>query len=360
MLNLRGAHVGRLVRYALAASAAVLVAPAAASAADTYIVQLKAAPLASYTGGTKGIPGTSPMVTGRKLKVDSANGLDYRSFLADRQKSVLDRLSGAKPDVVSNYRFAFAGFAAQLTEAQANKLKKDPDVARVWKDELLQPAQAPSDPDTRLGGFNGDGASYLRLTDQTAGLWKALGGPTAADGAGSGVIVGEIDTGIQPNHPSFADNGQGYIGDPYQPPAVWDGACQSGDGFPVSACNNKLIGARYYVNGYGKNNLDPKSHLSPRDDDGHGTHTASTAAGNYGVDPSIDGNDLGVDVISGISPRSYVAMYKICWESNTIPAGCSSADSVDAIDDAVADGVDVINYSVGENVDSFSRSSWAS
>ena len=65
----------------------------------------------------------------------------------------------------------------------------------------------------------------------------------------------------------------------------------------------------------------------------------------------IDGNDLGVDVISGISPRSYVAMYKICWEGNGITraSGCSTADSVDAIDDAVADGVDVINYSVGSD-----------
>src|SRR3954469_18779136 len=252
MLILRGARTGRLVRYALAASAALAAAPAAASAADTYIVQLADAPLASYTGGKQGIPGTSPLVTGRKLKVDSATGLAYRPFLAGRQKSVLDRLSGAKPQVVSNYRFAFAGFAAELTKAQADKLKKDPDVAHVWKNELLQPTQAPGDPDTRLGGFNGDGASYLRLTDQTSGLWKALGGPTAANGAGSGVIVGVIDTGIQPGHPSFADRGNGYIGDAYQPPSVWDGACESGAGFAVSDCNNKLIGARYYVNGFGR------------------------------------------------------------------------------------------------------------
>src|SRR3954451_10975840 len=246
MLNLRGARSGHLVRTALAASAALLVAPAAASAADTYIVQLKDAPLASYTGGTEGIRGTSPLVTGNKLKVDSANGLDYRSFLAGRQKAVLGRLRGATPSVVKSYRFALAGFAAEMTTDQAKRIEKDPDVAHVWKNELLQPQQAPDDPDVRLGGFHGDGAAYLRLTDQTSGLWKQLGGPTAANGAGSGVIVGDIDTGIQPNHPSFADNGNGYIGAPYQPPAVWDGACEAGDGFPVSACNNKLIGARYF------------------------------------------------------------------------------------------------------------------
>src|SRR4051794_26738732 len=352
MTNPRGAYSRRLVRCALAASAAMLIAPGAAQAADTYIVQLKDDPLASYTGGTQGIPATSPLVTHNKLKADSAPGLDYRSFLAGRQKAVLDRVPGTTPNVVESYRFAFAGFTAEMSPAQADALKKDPAVTRVWKDALQQPTQAAGPPDQRLGGFHGDGASYLRLTDPTVGLWNQLGGPVSRNGAGSGVIVGVIDTGIQPSHPSFADRpgkSDAYIGQAYQPPAVWDGACQTGDGFPATACNNKLIGARYYVDGFGRNNLDPKSHLSPRDDEGHGTHTASTAAGNYGVDPVIDGNDLGVDVISGISPRSYVAMYKVCWEGNgvTAPAGCANSDSVKAIDDAVADGVDVINYSVG-------------
>src|SRR3954447_13768787 len=232
MLILRGARTGRLVRYALAASAVLAAAPAAASAADTYIVQLADAPLASYTGGKQGIPGTSPLVTGRKLKVDSANGLDYRSYLAGRQKAVLNRPPGSTPDVVESYRFAFAGFSAEMTKTQADALEKDSDVAFVWKDELLQPQQAADDPDLRLGGFHGDGASYLRLTDPVAGLWNKLGGPTSRNGAGSGVIVGVIDTGIQPNHPSFADRGKPFIGQSYQPPAVWDGACQAGDGFP--------------------------------------------------------------------------------------------------------------------------------
>src|SRR5690349_14400723 len=203
----RGAHLGRLVRCAIAGTAIGLALPAAANA-DTYIVQLKDEPLASYTGGKQGIPATSPKVTRNKLKADSAPGLDYRSFLAGRQKTVLGRIGGATPDVVRSYRFAFAGFAAELTDAQAEQVEHDPAVARVWKNELLQPQQAGADFDSRLGGFNGDGAAYLRLTDQTTGLWKQLGGPIAKGGAGSGVIVGDIDTGIQPGHPSFADRGK--------------------------------------------------------------------------------------------------------------------------------------------------------
>ena len=119
----------------------------------------------------------------------------------------------------------------------------------------------------------------------------------------------------------------------------------------MTACNNKLIGARYYVDGFGRANLATGSFISPRDDDGHGTHTASIAAGNYGVKPKIGNNDFGVDIISGVAPRAYVAAYKVCWNGNgtTRATGCDSADVVKAIDQAVADGVDVINMSVGNN-----------
>ena len=102
-------------------TAVMLALPAGARAADTdtYIVQLGDAPLAAYEGGVKGLPGTSPDVTGRKLKVDSAPGLDYRSFLASRQKAVLDRVPGAQ--VVYSYRYAFSGFAAELTQQLAKQ-----------------------------------------------------------------------------------------------------------------------------------------------------------------------------------------------------------------------------------------------
>ena len=127
MTNSGGARSGRLVRFAIALTAIGLALPAAAAAAgtDTYIVQLKDKPLASYTGGKQGIPATSPKVTHNKLKPDSAPGLDYRAYLASRQKAVLNRVAGATPAVVRSYRFAFAGFAAKLTADQAARLGKD-------------------------------------------------------------------------------------------------------------------------------------------------------------------------------------------------------------------------------------------
>src|SRR5205823_6539886 len=132
----------------------------------------------------------------------------------------------------------------------------------------------------------------------------------------------------------------------------WKGTCQAGAGFPATACNHKLIGARYFVDGFGGANLKPGEFLSPRDANGHGSHVAATAAGNYGVAPKIGGYDLGIPAVSGIAPRARIAAYKVCWTGRAatgeaVEGSCMASDAVAAIDAAVADGVDVINYSVG-------------
>ena len=182
--------------------------------------------------GRSGIPATSPRKTHRKLKADSAPGLDYRAYLARRQSAVLGHVRGAAPRVLYAYRYALSGFAAVMSPAQAAQLAKQPDVASV---EPAEDEHVMDDPDTLLGGAFGEPAAYLRLTDPdpATGLWARLGGPVAANGAGAGMIVGDIDTGIEPGHPSFAADGQGYLGDPYGLPAVWNGACQAGPGFAV-------------------------------------------------------------------------------------------------------------------------------
>src|SRR3954470_17844655 len=336
-----------LWRTVALAGAMTALAPAVASA-NTYIVQLKAPPLASYTGGTKGLSATSPLKTGAAhLNTTSAAAQAYSSYLDDRQDAALARVPGKDPKVIYDYRTAFSGFAAELTADQAAALRSAPEVATVFKDEK-QHIQAvdPADPnsvDAALGGPTGDSASYLGLPK---GLWNAEGGPNHA---GENIIVGDIDTGITPQHPSFADHAAGnYVGNDYGAvPTRWKGTCDAGQDPKGFACNKKLIGAHWYVAGFGAKHLAPGSFLSPRDDDGHGTHTSATAAGNFGVDPSILGNDLGVDVISGIAPRALVAEYKICWVGGDVADGCTNADSVAAINQAVKDGVDVINYSIG-------------
>ncbi|HSG65844.1 MAG TPA: S8 family serine peptidase, partial [Gammaproteobacteria bacterium] len=117
-------------------------------------------------------------------------------------------------------------------------------------------------------------------------------------------------------------------------------------GFLSTSCNNKLLGARYYIDGFlTRNELDPGEFISPRDADGHGTHIATTIAGNP-VNASLFGTRVGR--IAGIAPRARVAAYKACWlKPGAVRASCSTADLIRAIDDAVADGADIINYSVG-------------
>jgi subtilisin family serine protease len=129
-------------------------------------------------------------------------------------------------------------------------------------------------------------------------------------------------------------------------PADWHGTCVAGELFKFTSCNDKLIGARYYVKGFDKHNIAKADYLSPRDGSGHGSHTASTAAGNHGTTVTIGADLIGTG--SGMAPGAKVAMYKVCWEAKPgFQPGCFNSDSVAAINDAVRDGVDVLNYSIG-------------
>ncbi|KAK6158129.1 hypothetical protein DH2020_005443 [Rehmannia glutinosa] len=103
--------------------------------------------------------------------------------------------------------------------------------------------------------------------------------------------------------------------------------------------HSKLIGARYYNS---ENDFDHKDIPSPRDTEGHGTHTASTIAGAELPGTSFLG--LAEGVARGGVPNARIAVYKVCWES-----GCGLADILKGFDDAIADGVDVISVSLGSS-----------
>jgi subtilisin family serine protease len=153
-----------------------------------------------------------------------------------------------------------------------------------------------------------------------------------------------IDSGIWPEHPSFADDGSypdlGIVLDDSRPNCEFGNAAHNPDDVPFT-CNQKLLGARQMLDTYRAFIVtEPFEYDSARDDDGHGTHTASTAAGNAGVSASMYGNDLGE--ISGIAPRARVIAYK-----GLGAGGGFTSDLAAAIDQAVFDGVDVINYSIG-------------
>ncbi|CAN6448206.1 unnamed protein product [Victoria cruziana] len=158
---------------------------------------------------------------------------------------------------------------------------------------------------------------------------------------GEDIIIANLDTGVWPESKSFSDEGFGPV------PDRWKGTCQNKTDVNGVKCNRKLIGARYFDKGYVEylHHPDTKGFISPRDHDGHGTHTLSTAGGNFVVNASVFGNGFGT--AKGGSPRARVAAYKVCWTPSADGGGCFDSDILAAFDAAIADGVDVISLSVG-------------
>ena len=258
--------------------------------------------------------------------------IDFKSLAARQIKASLineHRLkiaaAGIKPkNVLYHYTNALNGFAALMTAAQANDLARQPGVASVQLDQMRYKHTENS-------------PTFMKLTVRR--------GPWDQGIKGEDVIVGVIDTGIWPEHPSFADDGTYAplpidLDDSERSPCDFGNIDHNPDDVPFE-CNNKLIGARQFLDAYiAVIGLLDEEFDSARDDDGHGTHTASTSAGNADVDASIFGIPRGK--VSGIAPRARVIAYK----GLGLQGGFGS-DLAAAIDQAVADGVDVINYSIG-------------
>ena len=311
----------------LPASVQAYAPPADTSGAYSYIVVMENDPISSYDGSIKGLPATKP-ANGKKINPNSANVKKYDQFLKSKHQKVVKDAKIPTGETVHDYTFALNGFSAILTPSQVEQVSRQPGVQRVIRDELRQ---VTSNHNTDASG------DFLGLTDPA--------GPYARHITGENVVVGVIDTGIWPEHPSFADDGS-YGAPPITLSASERSACDFGntahnpDDLPFT-CNNKLIGARLMLDTYiALVGLDDSEYQSARDNEGHGTHTASTAAGNAGVQAEILGISRGT--ISGIAPRARVVAYKALGA-----LGGFTSDLTAAIDQSVADGVDVINYSIG-------------
>jgi subtilisin family serine protease len=334
----RNARTPRTAVVAIAAMSALLAsalaagtAPASAvtsvpkprihvDASAKYIVSFADPSLARYKGGVKGLPRTAA-TKGHRLNTTSTAAAKYRTYLVNRQSAALAKVGAGR--VIGRYTSVFSGVAVELTASQAEKLRSQKGVLGVYKNEIRKPDSIPS----------GDTSAFVGLTG--SGAWDKVGG---RDKAGKNIVVGVIDTGIWPESKSFA-----AMEDTKGVPSTWHGTCVTGQDWTTKNCNNKIIGARYYVAGFGgPSALLPEEYLSPRDGDGHGSHTASTAAGDYGVNAVIGGTSMGS--ISGVAPAARIAVYKVCWNGNA--GGCATIDSMNAIEDAINDGVDVMNFSI--------------
>ncbi|WP_244250805.1 S8 family serine peptidase [Arthrobacter crystallopoietes] len=316
-----------------------------------YIVMLEAQPVATYDGGVAGIAPTKPE-KGRKLDVGNANAKKYQQHLKKRQQAVA---AEEGVEIRKSFTTAVNGFAADLTGVQAAALAKTPGVLAVAEDEQHHPVYSSVD--------------YLGLSGEK-GVWNEQYG--SEKNAGRGTVVGVIDTGYHPQNEFLAGGevaplrGKPKVGVPYldvegkiamlkSDGSTFIGECQpgaAGSGFTGTECNSKVLSARYYADDFLKlvppENRHPKESISPLDLDSHGTHTASTAAGNSGVKTEVDGRDFGTG--SGVAPAAKVSVYKICWQdNNTATGGCYSSAAIAAIEQAIKDGVDVLNYSISGN-----------
>lgn len=307
-----------------------------------YIVQMVDQPVVAYAGGVKGLKATAPK-QGQKIDPAAGDVVAYTGYLNGRHAAALGAVGGKR---LYDYVYTYNGFAARLTAAQANKLATSKDVVAVSPDEVrtMDTSSTPT---------------FLQL-DAKGGLWDQLGG---VGKAGEGIIIGDIDSGIWPESLSFADRTLNGVPSSspsaklaYQQIPGWHGKCTPGEGFVATLCNQKLIGAQYFNASQGGNvGIDknkPWEFNSARDYNGHGTHTASTAGGNYKTPTT--GPAAAFGSISGMAPRARIAMYKALWSTQDgSTASGSNSDLVAAIDTAVHDGVDVINYSISGTLTDF-------
>ncbi|CAN5452019.1 hypothetical protein BH09ACT12_BH09ACT12_35610 [soil metagenome] len=298
---LRAALAGMLATLALVA-ATLVVTPASATARDAgdlYLVTLQGP-------GTAGSSGFLP------------SSLRATRMLADQDQTLL---AVAAPAPIYRWTTALNGYAVRLTSEQAETLQAHTGVASVERNEVR--------PLASVGGEH----------DAATLAGKRLGSDRPSTG-GAGTVIGIIDTGLAPESPLFAQVRHRDAAPSF------GGVCPEGQDWSSSECNGKLAGARWYVQGFGIDNLRATSSLSPRDTDGHGTQMASIAAGNADVPVKVGGEQLGV--LGGLAPEAQLAVYKACWGApDPNDDGCATADLVTAIDDATRDGVDVLSLSVG-------------
>ncbi|CAD6229523.1 unnamed protein product [Miscanthus lutarioriparius] len=242
----------------------------------------------------------------------------------DMLTTVLGSKEETLDSIIHNYKHGFSGFAAMLTEDQAKQLAELTEVISI------EPSRSYTTMTTRSWDF-------LGLNHQTPSELLQR------SNYGEDVIIGVIDTGIWPESRSFSDEGYGPV------PSRWKGVCQVGEGWGSNNCSRKIIGARFYSAGVAEEEL-KIDYLSPRDANGHGTHTASTAAGSVVDAASFHG--LGAGAARGGAPRARIAVYKAVWGSGRGAGAANTATLLAAIDDAIHDGVDVLSLSLASEENS--------
>jgi subtilisin family serine protease len=270
----------------------------ATGAKDYALVQLKGAPLSTYSK-------TRPP-QGKKVDFSSAQVKSHRALLAAQRNDFKAwlRKNAPKAQVVRGYDLALNGVSVKLNGTSLARIRTSDMVARAEYQGLYHPT----------GGVDPDLATISALAG-----W-AVAGVTSED-AGAGVKVGVIDSGIDISHSCFSDRG-------------YDSHLQLGD---RRFTNNKVVVARVF------NNKANQGGYTAEAIDSHGTHVAGTIACNWDTMATVSGAAI-PHGISGVAPRALLGNY------NVFPGTVENARSEDilnAIETAYRDGMDIVNMSLG-------------
>ncbi|WP_255595142.1 S8 family serine peptidase [Lysobacter sp. BMK333-48F3] len=311
-----------------------LASEAALDGYKRYIVVYREAPLSAYKGELRGMPAPKrlPSVSGGNGRIDvqSASARSYVQHLGDVQSAHERRISGLlgrSPRVDFRMRHALNGMVAELTSAEADR------IAQLDEVRFVEPYQ-----------------EYEQATDVGPAL---IGAPALWNAApsgfrGEGMVVGIIDSGINFGSPAFtAVDDSGYQHVNPLGAGTYLGSCAPG-GVDEGRCNDKLIGGYDFVCQAPGNQCDVadvREEPGFGDTNSHGSHVASTAAGNAWT-ATYRGHNIR---ISGVAPRANIIAYDACYTQISTGRGlCPNTATVRSIDQAIADGVvDVINYSIG-------------
>ncbi len=301
-------------------------------ASQTYIVVLRDSAAASFQGSA--LRAAPERVDGR-LDVRGNATQSYVAFLESQQAQFLETASDLlnRPvPAIMQMQHAINAVVVKLTPAEAKALSDQPEV------RLIEP-QRNYELDTDVGP----------TLINAPGIWDGTNTGGAPGTLGEGMVVGIIDSGINHDHPSFAAVSQ--PGEPEEYTHInplgtgnFIGFCADNPTSPDYACNDKLIGAYEFTFPVVQDDPDADEDEVPDDENGHGTHVASTAIGNV-----TTANYLGADPeVSGVAPRANVIAYDVCYTSISSGRGlCPNASTLAGINQAVADGiVDVINFSI--------------
>lgn len=319
-----------------------------------YIIQFYDAPAVLYTGDQNGRGATREFFKNHQagprknnLK-NNAVVASYTQTLKSKQDAFVSKAAkqGIHLKVKQNFQVALNAITAKLTQQEAEALSKLSDVAYVSRDkhnELLMDV-APE-------------------RTNVPAVWNNTEFAQAPNGLkGEGMLIGVIDTGINTQHPSFAAvGGDGYqVQNPLGSGNFLHDCTEAGQ---ETLCNDKLIGVwstDVITQAFSDPEFEQSRAANGEDYQGHGSHTASIAAGNvlYNVPYKIpalavtnEGIETGLTLpeISGIAPHANIISYQVCYPGvggQDKWIGCPESATVAAIEQAIIDGVDVINYSI--------------